>query len=218
MLARCPTVLLVFGLATVLFLVGCASAPNEKTTVTSAPPPTPELSETERWEKSLKQLNTLSSWRVRGKVAYRLPDYAGSASLDWRQSGGVSRLRLSGPLGVGTTKISNEGALLRVERDGIARLYPADAAPWLPEGQLLPVPIEAIRYWLRGMPDPSNDVDALVFEDGNARLLEQAGWRIDYESYKEHEGLLLPRRLVLAAPETDLTLRIILRDWDLSPD
>lgn len=160
-------------------------------------------------------MEALASWRVKGKVAYRLPDDAGSANLDWRQNDRQSALRLSGPLGVGSTVIHNSGALLRVERDGIERLFPADAAPWLPGGALLPIPIDSIQHWLKGVPDPTLPASLVETEDALATRIEQNGWIIHYDDYEIDAGLALPSRLKLTVPDIDLRLRIILRAWDL---
>ncbi|MDP5054680.1 MAG: outer membrane lipoprotein LolB, partial [Congregibacter sp.] len=148
---------------------------------------------------------------------------AGSASLDWQQTGPQSELRLSGPLGVGSTEIRNEGALLGVRRDGIERLYPADAAPWLPGDTLLPVPVDSIGHWLRGVPDPALPVTLLNVDFGAeagtdtavARRIEQNGWVIGYEDYQDVRGLPMPARLRLENPDANLNLRVILRAWEL---
>jgi outer membrane lipoprotein LolB len=178
------------------------------------PPEVPEASAATRWAARLTAIASISDWRVRGKVAYRLPEDAGSASLDWQQSGADSDLRLSGPLGVGSTEIHNEGALLRVRRDGIERLYPADAAPWLPDGSLLPVPVDSIRHWLRGVPDPDLPLAMLERDDALAKRMEQAGWEIRFEDYRDVQGMAMPARLTLEAPGAELTLKVILRDWE----
>lgn len=194
-----------------LVLAACST----QTTGPPAPPAVPEVSAEERWQQRLNSLSTLQHWRVRGKVGYRLPDDAGSASLHWRQSGQQSELRLSGPLGTGSTQIRNEGALLRVSRDGIARLYPADAAPWLPGGTLLPVPIDSIRHWLKGVPDPTHPVDALAIDNALAQEITQNGWKISIEDYRDIRGLTLPARLTLESTATDLRLTLLLREWTL---
>lgn len=175
----------------------------------------PQLTEEQRWAQRLADMTSLASWRVKGKVAYRLPDDAGSANLDWRQNDTQSALRLFGPLGVGSTEIRNSGALLRVERDGIERLFPADAAPWLPGGTLLPIPIDSIQHWLKGVPDPSLPISALEIDDALATRLEQNGWIIQYENYEINGGTALPTRLNLTVPDAELRLKIILRAWDL---
>ncbi len=196
-----------------ILLSACSSSPPQRATV--PPPALPTVSEADRWQARHNLLVSQHTWEVRGKVAYRLPDDAGSANLNWRQRDQQSRLRLAGPLGVGSTEIANEGALLRVQRDGIERLYPADAAPWLPGEALLPIPVNAIQYWLRGIPAPSAPVDALVLEDALARSFSQNGWLIKVDEYDTKQGLKLPSRLSLKAPTAELSLRVILRAWDL---
>jgi outer membrane lipoprotein LolB len=195
----------------------CACAVQEP--APSAPPESlPPLSEAERWERHLQTLASVNDWTAQGKVGYRLPDDAGSASLRWEQAGPDSEVRLSGPLGAGATLIRNAGALLQVTRDGIARLYPADAAPWVGAGRLLPVPVSSLHHWLLGRPDPGQPVQGLETRDGLATALTQEGWEIRYQEYAAQGDRRLPRRLELAAPGQDIQLRLILRSWDLGPD
>ena len=182
---------------------------------TPLPPGTPQLDAQALWQKRVETLTAIRAWRVRGKVAYRLPEDAGSANLDWQQEGDATRLRLSGPLGVGTTQVSNEGALLRVRRDGIDRLYPADGAPWLAGDTLLPIPVSSIQYWLRGLPDPDLAIEDERREAAELQYLQQGDWQISYASYRDVGGLNMPTRMALKVPLTDFSLRVILREWDL---
>lgn len=198
------------------FVAGCATQAPEPPPPAPTPPTVAIQSEAERWSARTAQLSALNSWTVRGKVAYRLPDDAGSASMLWTESPEQSRVRLSGPLGVGTTEIVSEGALLRVRRDGIDRLYPADAAPWLPSGALLPIPVTSIRHWLMGIPDPNKPVSEFALEDALAQSFVQEGWIIRVEKYDTEDGLTLPARLSLEAPQAELTLRVIPRDWSVA--
>lgn len=202
-----------------LLLGACSTPPPPRPTVpvSAAPPEAPQPSLEALRAARHDTLRAIADWQVQGKVAYRLPDDGGSARLDWRQTGDRSRLRLSGPLGVGSTSIVNEGALLRVSRDGIERLYPADGAPWLPGGALLPIPVASIQYWLRALPDPSLPVDAMDYDGVTLRSLQQKGWQVEYESFRDHGGIAMPARLQLLAPAADLRLKIVLRDWDLVP-
>ncbi len=155
------------------------------------------------------------SWIARGKVAYRLPGDGGSANLLWRQKGTQSELRLSGPLGAGSTEIRNDGALISVRRDGIERRYPADAAPWLPDGHLLPIPVSSLRYWLRGVPDPDAAEAAVDLGDGLAASLTQSAWTVRIEAYDLERIPPLPSRLRIEAPNDALVLRVLIRDWEL---
>lgn len=177
---------------------------------------TPPLSEAVRWQQHLQTLAPLSDWTAQGKVGYRLPDDAGSASLRWEQRGDDSEVRLAGPLGSGATVIRNDGPLLRVSRDGIDRLYPADAAPWLGDGRLLPVPVSALHHWLLGRPDPAQPIQVVVTENGLAQHLAQDGWRIVYTDYDRQGAQILPARITLTAPDDSVELRVILRDWEFT--
>jgi len=201
--------------ALLVSLSACTTAPS--TPSRPAPPPAEaqHMSEEERWASRLGSMASLDDWRVRGKVAYRLPGDAGSASLDWQQADEQSELRLSGPLGVGSTEIQNQGALLRVKRDGIERLYPADAAPWLPGGTLLPVPVDSIKYWLRGLPNPAQAIAVLETDNALASRIEQSGWIVEYSDYKDVQGIPMPARLLLTMPKIELSLKVILRAWEL---
>jgi outer membrane lipoprotein LolB len=193
-------------------LAACAMQPP----ATPPPQPPPQQRDPQQlWASHLRRVYAIEAWSASGKVAYRLPDDAGSANLRWRQQDEQSRLRLAGPLGAGTTEITSEGALLRVRQDGIERLYAADAAPWLPGAAPLPIPVDSIRHWLRGVPDPEQDIDRLVLDNALAQEIEQRGWSVRYEQFQTVRGLDLPRRMVLEAAEHDLRLTLILRDWTL---
>ena len=137
---------------TCTLFAGCASQPP------SVEEPLPEapasLSESERWNLHRDRISALAAWEARGKVGFTLPDEAGSASLRWRQRDEGSDLRLSGPLGASPVSLRSDGALIHLRRDGIERSYPADAAPWLGDGRLLPIPVHSIQHWLRGIPNP----------------------------------------------------------------
>jgi len=169
-----------------------------------------------QWQRHQDAVLALGTWRAKGKVAYRLPDEGGSANLAWTQVQDQTEARLSGPLGAGSTVIRNDGPLISVLRDGIERRYPADAAPWLSNGALLPIPIASIPFWLRGVPDPAAPAATLEVAGGLARRIEQDGWVVSIETYKEQDALMLPARLRIEAPSIGLTLRTILREWRLT--
>ena len=200
----------VAGLALALLLSACASKPAQ---VEPDPVLQPTLSEAQRWAAHRHAISALQDWDLRGKVAYRLPERAGSASLYWRQRDARSSLRLSGPLGAGAVQIRSEGPLLVLRRDGIERVYPADAAPWLGPEHLLPIPVDALQYWLRGIPDPGVAIDRLETLEGRATRLEQRGWVLRFSDYDSESGITLPGRINIDLPSSELTLRLLLRQW-----
>ena len=133
----------------------------------------------------------------------------------WEHADGASSLRLSGPLGANAVRLRSDGALIHLVRDGIERSYPADAAPWLGDGRLLPIPVQAIDHWLRGVPDPDRELEFLETDAGLAQRIVQDGWEVRYESYGEEGALTLPSALTVYAAPVELQLRVLIRDWEL---
>ena len=227
---RRPAVALIY-LALFLGLSACAAGPRKPVPLPEFDTPEdaetaagvqaevaaidPGPSEAVLWERHRSAVTALAAWQTRGKVAYRLGDEGGSANLIWEQIGEQSELSLSGPLGAGSMRVRNEGELINVRRDGIERRYPADGAPWLPNGQLLPIPMASIPYWLRGLPDPGRPLDLLETGAGVARHIRQDGWSITLDEYHESFETPLPKRVRIEAPDTELKLRTYLRQWTI---
>ena len=194
-------------------LAGCVSQPPA---IEEPSPEAPDsLSESERWNLHRDRISALAAWEARGKVGFTLPDEAGSASLRWRQRDEGSDLRLSGPLGASPVSLRSDGALIHLRRDGIERSYPADAAPWLGDGRLLPIPVRSIQHWLRGIPNPQLAVTNVETRNGLLQGMSQGDWDIHYEDYQTVGDYTLPARLTVNAPEVSLQLRLIIRDWGL---
>ena len=170
-------------------------------------PPVPELD----WERHRAGIAALTDWQARGKVGLRTPERSDSASLDWTQRGGVSLLRLSGPIGLNNVVIRSDGQRLELQRDGDTRAWDQPDEVPLRELTGWELPLQALPYWLRGIPAPGDAVDRLETEGGLLRQLEQDRWQISYQSHAAFGGLLLPTRLELSRGDT--RVRVILRQW-----
>ncbi len=161
-----------------------------------------------------QQLQALDDWQVEGKIGLRANGRGGSAQLNWRQQQNHYKLRLSGPLGIGTVLVngSDAGVELR-NKDGV---YQA-ASPEQLIQQLTgwQIPVTALQYWARGLPSPDLPVQGQQIESGRLASLEQGGWHIDYRDFTQVNGLWLPSKMVMTRPETQLT--ILYQRWQLKP-
>lgn len=184
------------ALLPVLWLAACAT-----------PGPTPEPV----WRA--ETLAALDDWQVRGKVALRDADRAESAQFQWQQRKGISELELSGPLGVGAVRLRADGKQLSVERDGERDLYPIDAEGGVAPGAGWGLPVSALPHWLRGLPLPDTPVSVERSEDGSPRVLEQLGWRVEYQRFERFDGVLAPSRISVSRGDT--RARLLIREWDL---
>jgi len=73
------------------------------------------------------------------------------------------------------------------------------------------LPLDNLRYWLLGVPDPSIAFDLTRNEQDRALHLTQAGWSIEYDRYLPNNGDLLPTRLVMS--RADARVRIAVDHW-----
>src|ERR1700692_817996 len=160
------------------------------------------------WEQRVADLQALSSWRLDGRAAVAAGTPGWQASLNWRETGAGAEGHLSGPLGVGST-------VLKRGPDGLSLngAPPSDAVlAQLQERLGFELPIDHLRYWLLGVPDPSAAFELKRNDQDRASLLTQDDWTVDYDRYMPVNGDLLPANLVLR--RAGVRVRIVVDRWE----
>ncbi len=188
-------------LAAVLLLAGCASQPR--------------LLSGEEWSARQVQLLALGAWQVTGRVAVAVDGRGASASLDWRQAGSTSDVRLRGPLGSGALRIVINGDELVLEDGRGGRLAGEEAHQYLLEQIGADLPFEALRFWLLGVPSPGEPSVELFDGDGWLASFQQAGWQVDIPRYQWVGDGALPARL--AASDGEVRVKLAVGEWKLGP-
>jgi outer membrane lipoprotein LolB len=186
-------------LACALLLTGCKTVQVHTTA-----PLTP-------WDERATALAHARTWQLDGRAAAALGQQGWQASLDWRQSGDSSELHLAGPLGIGAL-------VLDMSPDGLALngAAPSPAVAAQLEARLgFELPLENLRYWLLGIPNPDVPFELTRNALDRAQHLSQAGWSIDYDQYRPQGGDQLPARIVLR--RADARVRIAVDRWE-SPE
>lgn len=183
-----------------ILLSACATQP--------APPPL-ELS----WGEHRARIQALQHWNAEGKLALRTEQGSESASFDWRQEGEQTRLQLQGPLGVNATTLISDGRQLEFRQGEERRLWDISNPTTIAEETGWYLPLDALPHWLRGLPAPQLDIEALQLEHQRLRSLSQGGWTIHYDDYGAFETFDLPTRLEIR--QGDRRARVIIRTWRL---
>lgn len=176
-----------------LALAGCVAPPRPPESATRPDP------------------DVLTQWSASGRMAIAAGTDGGSGSFDWAQDGTTSRLDLRGPLGAGAVRLVVTPEALSLA-DGSGRVLDAGAARADLQGRLgADLPWDHLRYWLLGVPAPG--VEATVRDQDAApwRVIEQAGWRLAYDSFEVVGGLSLPKRLT--AERDSVRVRVIVDAW-----
>ena len=79
----------------------------------------------------------------------------------------------------------------------------------------LRIPVEGMRYWLRGVPQPEEEYQALNLRaDGLAESMRQVGWQLSYQDYANNQTLKLPTRALFEYDDLALTVKVA--RWELT--
>jgi outer membrane lipoprotein LolB len=173
--------------------------------VTTRPP----LKAAGEWSMRAQTLQHANSWTLDGRAAVAAGTQGWQASLDWRQRDASSELHLAGPLGIGAQVIKQTPS--GISLNGAA---PSDAALSQLQDRLgFALPIDELRFWLLGVPDPGSTFELTRNDQDRAQHLNQSGWSIVYDRYVAAGGDVLPAHIVLT--RGDVRVRVVVDHWDV---
>ena len=142
------------------------------------------------------------------------------ANVVWDYADQTNSVRLFGPLGAGQVKLEfdqygvqlsdNKGLLHRgLAAEGVT------AEKLLTDITNLPIPVDALVYWLFVLPAPEFAFTYQLDSQGNVASLQQLGWQISFSDYRDYAGNLLPRRLTAIRDDVEqaVTVKLITKNW-----
>jgi outer membrane lipoprotein LolB len=145
------------------------------------------------WEQHLNKITQLDHWILQGKIGYRDSKEGGAAWISWDQRGDAFDVKLNGPLGIGTTRITGNQYHAQLQR-GARQPDTASSAEDLTE--LLfgwQWPVKQLRFWIRGIAAPSSSKMMSIYNsDGTLSSLKQSGWALQFSDYQNIKGWRLP--------------------------
>lgn len=185
-----------------IIVAGCATQPG-------TPPPATQ------WQAYQDHATSITHWLLSAKVALRWRGGAENASLNWLQVNDHSDVDLSGPFGAGAVRITQQGDALEVERGGERSVYDSSTPETLAAATGWPIPVSALPFWLRGLPDPDQTLDRLALQGGRAQEIQQGGWKISYTAYTPVGTGSLPATLRVTHAGDGISLRLVNARWAL---
>lgn len=174
----------------------------------ATPPPAPSP---KSWSERMQELQQAQHWDLQGRAAGAVGSQGWQASLDWRQSAQVADVRLAGPLGAGAIgfKLTPGGLEFAAAAAGAA-----NPTEYLRQRLGFAPPLENLRYWLLGVPNPAQVFEFTANGAGRAAELTQDGWTIDYGEYSGVGADVLPKRFTLRRDA--VRVRIAVDHWNMS--
>lgn len=169
----------------------------------------PELSD---WERRAAVLGQIDEFDFRGRIAVDAGDDGFNGKLTWAQKEQAFRATVSGPLGIGTVLIEGDENLVEVtDKDGV-RTVLEDVEPDLYYRYGWTIPVESLRYWALGIPDPRVPSETSFGDGGELSEIRQRGWIVAVSRYREAGGgQPMPR--LLTASNADTRVRLVIDRW-----
>jgi outer membrane lipoprotein LolB len=189
-------------LAGVFLLTACQTTPTRPTAPGAV----------QGWDARRAELQQRDKFGLNGRVAVAAAGQGFNARLHWEQVGTKANLALDGPLGVGGVRVSSDGAQLSVQNSKGERLDSDAARNELTARLGFEPPLQSLRYWILGAPDPARPAEETLDADQRLISLRQDGWQIDYSKYVAVGNGWYPERLTLQ--RGDVRVKLIVDNWD----
>ena len=186
--------------ASLLLAAGCATTPDAI-----------DLPELGSWQDRNAILGGIRDWQFRGRIAVKAGDEGFNGKFNWTQVGDAFDASVGGPLGVGTVRIEGDGrSVTLTDKDGVeTRLDDVEQDLRWRYGWTIPV--ESLRYWALGIPDPGSPGVTELDDAGRLARLEQSDWIVQISGYQEAGGQSMPR--ILTATSRDTRVRMVIDRW-----
>lgn len=167
-----------------------------------------------------KHLALLTSWQVKGKIAFINSEERQSASLYWNKVEKDQQLNLTTYLGINVLKLTSESNKHVIEVDG-KTFKGSDLDNLINSLVNIRFPAEALSYWIKAIPYSNND--KLTFTPQTQLPLTLTSqyngyhWDIKYSSYQtkifDKKVIALPNKIKITSG--DLTINIAINHWTI---
>lgn len=155
------------------------------------------------------------SFGLQGKLAVSNAGKGYNAAVRWDQDGELADITLNGPVGIGRTRLIGTSRQIRILSASGESIVYDDPARALLEQIGWSMPLDALKYWVVGVPAPALGATALPAQSQGpgARRWRQAGWQIEVNELGAYEAGALPRKLTFVRGAT--RLRLVVSNWQV---
>lgn len=194
----------------IIFVSGCSQVPQTGTSSVQ----TPAMSS--NWEQRKATLSRKNNWNLKSKVALSYQEEHWQFGLDWAQKTAQQYvMQIKNPLtGSIVAKLSqnHQGATLLSDN---GKTYRSSNAEQLLLSQTrVSMPLNGMQYWVRGITSPQYKVDKIVLDNqGRPKLIQQAGWLIQYPRYQGSSFNALPGKITFKRAKDNVSVKLVAKQW-----
>lgn len=159
------------------------------------------------WAMHKLRLLDIRNWNMKGKMGVKTAFKGGSATVIWDRALSTHNVEIFGPFGGGRIRIAEDpfGATLTDNKKNVTIGETAYKLLYKEVGW--PVPFDAMKYWVIGLPIPDVWAKWELNDQGYLGWLSQAGWEVTFEDYRDRGGVPMPRKIQLKALDGTVNLK-----------
>ena len=160
-------------------------------------------------------LSDLNHWMLKARVAIKTPEENVSATLDWEKKADDFDFHIYGMFGATYAHLTQEGrkAVLKVPDDQV--FYHQDAEQLIYQSLGWDFPIDALSYWIKGVPSYKAGEILTRDEQENLSKVEFGDWQVTFSRYQNYSGYKMPKMIKAKHPQ--MSLKVVVKDWEFLP-
>ncbi|TQV81406.1 lipoprotein insertase outer membrane protein LolB [Aliikangiella coralliicola] len=160
-------------------------------------------------------LETLNHWELKARVAIKTPEESVSATLDWQKKDSDFDFHIYGLFGATYAHLIQKGheATLKLPEDRVH--YHQDAEQLLYQSLGWDFPIDALSFWIKGLPSGKSGEQFSRNDEGELQQLTFNGWQVNFSRYQTFSGYSMPKMIKAKHPQ--LGLKVVIKDWEFLP-
>jgi outer membrane lipoprotein LolB len=196
-------------LVVTLLLVGCQSVPTSVAPAAALEPGA--------WPARRAQLQARSQFTAQGRIGVVAGADGFNGRLRWIQDGTRSTVNLDGPLGVGGVRVVDDAGVVTLTNPSGEALDSQAAHDELVRRMGFEPPLQSLRYWIQGVPDPSSPSTEMPGAQGYLDALAQSDWMVTFSLYAQTPDGVLPRKLTvekLTVERANVRVRLVIDSWN----
>lgn len=156
----------------------------------------------------LQHVAEIQRFSLQGRIGVQTNSKGFSGSLHWQHDSTNDNVALFSPLGSQVASIQKniDGITLEEANGNTTSAKDAETLTQTALGWQLP--LTGLADWSLGRPANSPIQDSTWNEQGLLTTLNQDDWQIEFKSYSEQNGYLLPTKIILKSEKVNLKLLI----------
>jgi len=181
-----------------LQLLACSSLQLVKTEINTQPT-----------AEEIAKILAVTNWHLLGRLSVRNTEESWLTKIEWRRAALADEVTLSTSLGGVVAKLSYRDNIITISKAGEHERVVSEREMESLIGYSPPLP--HLKYWLRGVPNPS--VDAQINNESavSTRVFVQDGWHVNLERFMVFNERVLPTKMSFT--KDGLKMKLVVDEW-----